>query len=63
MQWEQDPVQSNVDNLKNVRHKDGRLFRNKEKAYLKVKFEELATNSLVKNIRDMYRGINDFKKG
>jgi hypothetical protein len=31
--------------------------------YLKVKIVELGTNSKIKNIRDMYRGINDFKKG
>jgi hypothetical protein len=60
MQWVQDPIQRNVDNLNNVRHRAGRLFRNKEKAYLKVKFEELETKSRVKN-RDLYRGINDFK--
>ena len=24
---------------------------------------ELETNSKIKNIRDLYRGINDFKKG
>jgi len=54
---------NNLCNLNNVRHKSGRHFRNKEKAYLKVKFEELATNSMVRNIRKMYRGINDFKKG
>ena len=33
------------------------------KAYLKAKIEELQTNSKIKNITDMYRGINDFKKG
>ena len=38
-------------------------FRNKKKAYLKAKIEELETNSKVKNVRDLYRGINDFKKG
>jgi hypothetical protein len=27
------------------------------------KFDELATNSKNKNIRDLYRGINDFKMG
>jgi tRNA nucleotidyltransferase/poly(A) polymerase len=27
------------------------------------KIDELATNSKNKNIRDPYRGINDFKKG
>jgi len=30
---------------------------------LKAKFEELETNSKTKNIRDFYRGVNDFKKG
>jgi hypothetical protein len=38
-------------------------FRNKKKAYLKAKIEELETNSKINNIRDLYRGINDFKKG
>jgi hypothetical protein len=31
--------------------------------YLKNKINELATNSKSKNIRDLYRGINEFKKG
>jgi len=35
----------------------------KKKAYLKAKIEELETNSKIKNIRDLYRGISDFKKG
>jgi uncharacterized FlgJ-related protein len=48
MQWVQDSIQSNVYNLNKVRHKAGRHFRKKEKAYLKVKFENLATNSTVK---------------
>jgi hypothetical protein len=30
---------------------------------LKAKIEELQTNSKINNIRDLYRGINDFKKG
>jgi hypothetical protein len=30
---------------------------------VKAKIEELETNSKVKNVRDLYRGINDFKKG
>jgi hypothetical protein len=30
---------------------------------LKAKINELETNSKNKNIRDLYRGINDFKKG
>ena len=31
--------------------------------YLKVKIEELETNSEIKLIRDSYRSINNFKKG
>ena len=29
---------------------------------MKAKIEELEHNSKIKNIRDLYRGINDFKK-
>jgi hypothetical protein len=54
MQWTQDPSQSNVDNLKNVRRDASRHFRNKKKAYLKAKIEELETNSKM---------ISDFRKG
>ena len=63
MQWIQDPSQSNVDNLNNVRRDASRHFRNKIKAYLRDKIEELETNSKINNIRDLYRGINDMKKG
>ena len=63
MQWIQDPSRSNVDNPNNVRCNASGLFRNKKKAYLKAKIEELETNSKVNNVRDLYRGINDFKKG
>jgi len=62
MQWTYDPSQSIVDNLNNVRCDTNRHFRNKKKAYLRAKTEELETNSKIKNIRDFYRGINDFKK-
>jgi len=59
MQWIQDPSQSNVDSLNNVRREDSRHFRDKKKAYLRAKIEELETNSKIHNIRDVYRGIND----
>jgi len=61
----QDPSQSNVDILNNVhvRREVSRHFRNKKKAYLRAKIEELETNSKTQNIRDLYRGISDFKKG
>ena len=63
MQWIQDSGQSNVDKLNNVRRDASRHFRNKKKAYLRAKIEELETNSKINNIRDLYRGINDMKKG
>ena len=62
MQWIQDPSQGNVDNPNNVRRDASRHFRNKKKVYLRAKIEELETNSKI-NIRDLYRGINDMKKG
>jgi hypothetical protein len=36
---------------------------NKQMEYLKDKIKELATNSKNRNIRDLYRGINEFKRG
>jgi len=63
MQWIQDPSQSNVDILNNVRREVSRHFRDKNKAYMRVKIKELETNSKIQNIRDLYRGINYFKKG
>jgi hypothetical protein len=63
MQWLQDPSQSNVDNLNKVRPDDSRHIKNKKKAYLKAKIEELEANSKINNIRDLYRAINGFKKG
>ena len=62
-QWIQDPSRSNVDNLNNIRRDASRHFRNKNKAYLKIKIEELETNSKINKVRDLHRGINDFKKG
>jgi len=63
MQWVQDPSQSNVDHLNNVRCEASGHFRNKNKEYLKANIEELETNSKIKNIRGLYRGISDFKTG
>jgi hypothetical protein len=56
LQWLQDPSEINGDNLINVRREASRHFRNKKKEYLKGKINEFATN------RDLYRGINEFKK-
>jgi hypothetical protein len=63
LQWLQDPSEIKRDNLKIVRCDASRYFRNKKREYLKGKINELAMNSKNKNIRDMYRGINEFKRG
>jgi hypothetical protein len=57
--WIKGSSQSNVDNLNNVRRYASRHFRNKKKAHLKAKIEELETNSKMKNIRDLYRGMGE----
>jgi hypothetical protein len=59
----QNPSQTNGDNLNNVRCKTIRIFRNKNRDYLKEKINELEMNSKNKNIRDLYRSMNEFKKG
>jgi hypothetical protein len=63
LQWLQDPSEINGDNLNNVRCEASRYFRNKKREYLKDKIKELATNSKNKIIRDLYRGVNEFKRG
>jgi hypothetical protein len=62
MQWFQDPNQSNVGDLNNVRREASRYLRNKKKEYLKAKIDELETGMKVKNIRDLYKGISDLKR-
>jgi len=63
MQWLQDPNKNNVDNTNNVRCEASRHLQNKKKEYLKVQTDDVKTNIKTTNIRDLYRGINDFKKG
>jgi hypothetical protein len=57
------PSVVNANNLRNVRRDASRRFRNKKREYLKVKITEIKLNSKIKNIRDLYRGITEFKKG
>jgi hypothetical protein len=63
VQWLQDRNQSSLDNLNDARREACRYFRNKKMEYLKAKINELEAKSKNKNIREMHRGINDFKKG
>jgi hypothetical protein len=57
----QNPNQINGDNLQNLRPETSGTFRNNKREYLKDKISELETNKN-KNSRDLYRGINEFKK-
>jgi hypothetical protein len=58
----QNPNQINRDNLQKLKCENSRTFRNKRREYLKGKINELEANNKNKNIRDLYRGINEFKK-
>jgi hypothetical protein len=60
LQWLLDLSEANENNLSDVRREANRCFRNKKREYLKY---DLESNSKNKNIRDLYRGINEFKKG
>jgi hypothetical protein len=63
MRWLQDPSEINGDNLNNAKREARRHFRNKTREYLKNKINEVAMNCKNKYIRDLYRGINEFKTG
>jgi hypothetical protein len=58
LQWLQDPIEINCDNLNNVRCEASRYLRNNKKECLKDKINELATNNKNKNIRELYRRKN-----
>jgi hypothetical protein len=59
----QNQSEANEDNLTDVRREASRHFRKKKREYLKDKINELESNSKNKNIRELYRGIHEFKKG
>jgi hypothetical protein len=63
LQWLPYPSEANEDKLIDVMREASRHFRQKKREYLKDKINELESNSKNKNIRDLYRGINEFKKG
>jgi hypothetical protein len=62
LQLLKNPSQINGDELKNLRSETSGPFRNKKREYLKDKINELESNIKNKNIRDLYRGITEFKK-
>jgi hypothetical protein len=54
LQWLKDPSEINGDNLNNVRCEACRHFRNKKREHMKDKINEPVTNSMNKNIIDLY---------
>jgi hypothetical protein len=63
LQWLQERSEINCDNLNNVRPEASTNFTNKIRQYTKNKINELAKISKNKNIRDLYKEINEFKRG
>jgi hypothetical protein len=64
LQWLQDASKTNQDNLNNVKRCEAiRYFWSKQMAYPKGETNDLAMNSKNKNITDLHRGINGFKRG
>jgi hypothetical protein len=62
MQWLRNSKQSNMGNLNNVRPESRRHIKNKMREPLKTIIDEFETKKKKKNIRDLCRGISDFKK-
>jgi hypothetical protein len=62
LQWLQNPSQANSVYLNNVRYETRRSFRDKGKEYLKI-IINFEANSKNGDIRDIYRSINELKRG
>jgi hypothetical protein len=62
LQWLQNTSETNGDNLQNLIRETSRTFRKWKREYLKGEIYELETNAENKNIRELYRGTNEFKE-
>jgi len=60
--WLQNPSQTSGYNINNVRRETSRAFRNKKEGTCERK-NELETYSKNKKGSDLYRSINEYKKG
>jgi len=60
LQWLQNSIQTNRDNMNNVGPQTSRNFRDKKEGISGkiIRFKQIVR----KNIRNLYRGISDFKK-
>jgi hypothetical protein len=63
LQWLQNSSQTKGDNLNSGRCESSINFRSKKEGISASKKIELETSSKNKNSTDLYRGINEFKKG
>ena len=59
----QNPNDQTAEYFINVRRDPCRMFWKKKRDYMMAKVNKLEENSKSKNIREMYKGINEFKKG
>jgi hypothetical protein len=62
LQWLHDPSKIKGDNLNSMRHEVRRYFRKEKREYQKDKINMLATKSKNKNIKGLYRGVDEFKR-
>jgi hypothetical protein len=58
-----DPSEVNKNDLSSVRREGSGHSRNNKREYLKDKINEFESNSKNKKTRDLYRGIDELKKG
>jgi hypothetical protein len=63
LQWLHNPSEINGDNLNNIKRAFSRYFRTEKRENLEDKINDLATNRKNMNIRDLYRRINEFRRG
>jgi predicted AAA+ superfamily ATPase len=57
------PSEENEGNMSDIRREASRHFRKKKREHLEDKINDLELNSKNKNIRDLCRNTNEFKKG
>ena len=56
-------VDRTAEDLTNIKHGTCRAFKESKRHYMKAKVNKLEENSKNKNIQEMYKGVNQFKKG
>ena len=60
--WQQNPNDQTAEDFSNLKRNTCRTFKKMKRDYMKAKVNKLEENSNNKNIWEMYKGINEFKK-